>query len=255
MLQSLRLCGVKKRMPNGAVATCCLSVVWLCFTVGCYAQAAQSPAPSSQDLPTKVVRHRKRPVTSTQTRLPRVNGHNDKPAEQSIASEPAMRPAVVTLKDGELTVRANDSDLSQILKELATISGMAIDGLNNGPRVFGVYGPGNSRDVLSALLIDSGYNYIMVGNAGSGTPRQLLLTPRNGQALALPVINPHASVSSDDEDDQPATETSPSTLVPLGPGAIVPAPAQDSSEDDNRRAQQNMQRLQHMHEQQQNGPQ
>jgi hypothetical protein len=45
-------------------------------------------------------------------------------------------------------------------------------------RIFGAYGPGQPRDVLSQLLEGSGYNVLMIGDQGQGAPRQIVLTPR-----------------------------------------------------------------------------
>ena len=47
-------------------------------------------------------------------------------------------------------------------------------------RIFGTYGPGPARDVLSQLLDGSGYNVLMVGDRGAGTPRRIVLTIRSG---------------------------------------------------------------------------
>jgi hypothetical protein len=161
----------------------------------------------------------------------------------------------VTLRNGKLTVEANNSDLSQILQYLADISGMTVIGLKKGPRIFGDYGPGNLRDVLTDLLIGSGYNFIMVGGATDGTPRELLLTTQNNNAQAFTPLNPRPVPSADrDEFEQPGLEKNPAASDALGPGAISPVPSQND-QDDNTRVQRALQRLQHMQEQQQNAPQ
>ena len=49
--------------------------------------------------------------------------------------------------------------------------------MNSDERVFGAYGlRSQARDVLAQLLQGSGYNVIMIGDQGQGTPRQLLLS-------------------------------------------------------------------------------
>jgi hypothetical protein len=165
------------------------------------------------------------------------------------------QPPVINLRDGTLTVQANNSDLPQILRDVAAVSGMKIDGLNSGPRVFGVYGPGNSRDVLKELLVDSGYDFIMVGDASAGAPRELLLTPQNKTVSLSAQPNPAPPPEVDNEEpEQPQVEVSPQPQEPLGPGAIVPAPSPNSQENDNIRVQQTIQRLQHMQEQMQVKP-
>ena len=89
--------------------------------------------------------------------------------------QPAILPARVTLLNGQLTVTAQNSDLPQILSEIARVTGMSVTGLNGGPRVFGVYGPADARTVLTTLLAASGYNFLLVG--GDAVPRELVLTP------------------------------------------------------------------------------
>jgi hypothetical protein len=169
-----------------------------------------------------------------------------------------MQLATVSLGEGRLTVNANNSDLSQILQEIAGISGMTINGLNGGPRVFGVYGPGNSREVLSTLLIDSGYNFIMVGGASDGTPRELLLTARNITTSGPKSLNPSSVRPVADREDSRKSEpeVDSSDRNAMGPGAIPPVPSLND-QDDAARTQVNLLRLQHQQEQQQqqNAPQ
>ena len=173
-----------------------------------------------------------------------------------LPSDRVTQPATVMFRDGKLTVEANNSNLTQILRDLANISGMTINGLDKGPRIFGVYGPGNSRDVLTDLLLGSGYNFIMVGGAIDGTPRELLLTSQNDNAPAIAPVNPTKVPSSDrDEPQQPELEMNPSVPNELGPGAIAPVPSLDE-QDDSTRAQTTLQRLQQIHDQlQQSQPQ
>lgn len=226
----------------------CAACSFLAFT--CITPAQPVPAPAA-------------PNTGQSVQNPSPDAAN-KPAESSppqgapiisLPKDEAARPPVINLQNGTLTVQANNSDLPQILRDVAAVSGMKIDGLNNGPRVFGVYGPGNSRDVLKELLVDSGYDFIMVGDAEAGAPRELLLTPQNKTAPSSAQVNPAPPPDVDnDEPEQPQVEVNPPPQEPLGPGAIVPAPSPNSQENDNTRVQQTIQRLQHMQEQMQVKP-
>jgi hypothetical protein len=186
----------------------------------------------------------------------------------------AVTPANVILKDGKLTVEANNSDLGQILKEVANSSGMTIDslgssgqgvalnnsrdildGLNHSSRVFGVYGPGNPHDVLTDLLTGSHYNFMMIGDTAGGTPRELLLSDKSDAPAPAPSATAGAAHTQEDNDEAPEEE-------PPGPGAIIHVPPAPSDDTDTR-VQQQLQRLQQMHNQQQqqqpqqdqNGPQ
>jgi hypothetical protein len=157
------------------------------------------------------------------------SGSRDSPAHTTRHAQ----PAAVTLKDGTLTIEANDSDLSQILQSLSRQSGMIIQGTVTDVRVFCNYGPRDPGDILTELLTGLGYNIIMVGTTHEAVPRELMLTSRpDGPSPALPVKGP----------ERPAEDK-------LGPGAIAhPPPAQ--VDDPQVRTQQNLRRLEQMHESQ-----
>lgn len=173
----------------------------------------------------------------------RVPGQNSAPPPPR---EAAAQPARIILKDGKLTVSANNSDLAQILKDISEKSGMTIQGLGRGPRIFGVYGPGESREVLRSLLAGSGYNFIIVGGANDGVPRELMLAP---MTAAIPNEALQDAVRS--EPQQPRQQQ-PDQDEP-GPGAIYPVPP-PAAPDEGTRVEQNMRRLQQL-EQRRNDPQ
>jgi hypothetical protein len=169
---------------------------------------------------------------------------------QLVPADEAAQPAMVSLIDGKLSVDANNSDLTQILQKLSDLSGMAISGLDKGPRIFGVYGPGNSRDVLADLLVGSGYNFLIVGGAIDGTPRELVLTSQSADIVDLFSVKPVPTPFADRDDPRlPTPERDSTTSVATGPGAISPAPSQDDKDDVTHR-QQTLQRLQQIQEQQ-----
>ena len=51
-------------------------------------------------------------------------------------------------------------------------TGAKVEGVGADERIFGAYGPGPARDVLTELLDGSGYNILMIGDLGQGTPRR-----------------------------------------------------------------------------------
>lgn len=190
-------------------------------------------------------------------------------------SDAAPQPATVSFQNGSLTVNANNSDLTQILRKVADISGMSIDGLNKSARVFGVYGPGDPSQVLTEILSDSGYNFVMVGNTADGAPRQLLLTAKNGGTPGIaptppfaaapgaaqtaapetpvnPVGNSVQSAGNTDQNsagDAPAVQGNNSYAAPMDPSLSSPeADPQDAAGA--QRLQQNVQRLTQMNAQQ-----
>jgi hypothetical protein len=88
--------------------------------------------------------------------------------------------------------------LRQILEEIAIATGTKVEGFNQDQRVFGNFGPGRARDVLSQLLQGSGYNMVMIGDRGTGAPRELILSGR--KAGGSPPQNPR-SMPEDNDDD------------------------------------------------------
>lgn len=99
----------------------------------------------------------------------------------SVLGQPA-EPATIVLTPGELTIKANNSSLAEILNQIAKTGGMSVDGLQKAgyidQRIFGTYGPGQPREVLSRLLDGCGFNVIMLGSTPVGTPKTLSLSSR-----------------------------------------------------------------------------
>jgi hypothetical protein len=110
--------------------------------------------------------------------------------------------ASVTWNSQGLQIQASNSSLRQILSDVSTATGTKIEGLSADQRIFGVFGPGKARDVLSHLLDGSGYNVLMIGDQGQGTPRQVLLTPHTqGGAPSSPQNSSPAIAYADDNTD------------------------------------------------------
>jgi hypothetical protein len=136
--------------------------------------------------------------------------------------------ARVTYANGLLDVRADNSSLNQILRDISRQTGMQIVGGVADQRIFGNYGPAAPTTVLQTLLDGTGTNMLLKENANEG-PAELVLTPQTAGATPpspnsasydatetepdLPVSQPVAIAS-------PATAPSRSTLRPA-----VAAPA------------------------------
>lgn len=205
----------------------------------CGAQTSQ-PGSASSSGQAQTSTQTSRSATANEHRNQRSLEKKSKPSAGSIAATPPS----VTLKDGKLTITANHSDLGQILKDVADVSGMTLDGPGGSTPVSGVYGPGNPREVLSDLLAESRCNFLMVGSISDGVPRELLLAGRKENSLPAPVATPASSSQEDNDPGSPQADQEPP-----GPGAIVHVPPAPS-EDTDTRVQQNLQRLQQMHDQQ-----
>jgi hypothetical protein len=106
-----------------------------------------------------------------------------------------------------LRITAQNSSLQQILQDVAAATGAKVEGMGADERVFGVYGPGQVRDVLSQLLEGSGYNVLLVGDQGQGTPRQIVLSTRSTGPAPAAIKSAQATARKEDgdADDEPSS--------------------------------------------------
>jgi len=166
----------------------------------------------------------------------------------SLPERPAQ-PATVALAAGQLSVTANDSSLKQILHDLAAASGMTIDGFATDQRIFGTYGPGNPRDVLSSILEDAGYNILMVGATPDGAPRELILSVRSDAPPTPP------SMMAREEDQSDFVNSNPPYVDTFTPPIERTQPEPSPRQPGVRTPQQILQELMQERQQQQQQPQ
>ena len=133
------------------------------------------------------------------------------------------RPASIVWDSQGLRIEAANSSLEQILHEVGTLTGTQISGMSKDQRVFGVYGPGQARDVLSEVLQGAGYNVLMIGDQGMGAPRQLVLSVR--KAATKPGQPAEADADAGGDDDSQAAEEDPDPAVDEQPQQPMPQPA------------------------------
>ena len=133
-------------------------------------------------------------------------------------------PAHVSWDSRGLKIEASNSSLSQILHEVSSDTGATIEGMGTDQRIFGTYGPGSAREVLSRLLDGSGYNVLMIGGEGSVPPKRVLLTlaqPAGSQPQQM-VRNPS---EEEEEADQPPQPEPPQPQPPQpAPQDAQPSP-------------------------------
>lgn len=173
---------------------------------------------------------------------------NDKPS-----------PASVVWDSSGLRINASNSSLQQILSEVSTDTGSKVEGSVMDQRVYGSYGPGQPRDVLSQLLQGSGYNVLLAGDIGHGTPREIVLTPRQSGTPGAPNSVNRPSQDPDDEipeeqpeEPQPLVQQPPQQPQPMqnnfrpgfGPNGPVRTPQQVMEEMQQRQLLQQQQQQQ-----------
>jgi hypothetical protein len=160
--------------------------------------------------------------------------------------------AAVTWDSHGLHIDAANSSLHQILNDVASETGAKVEGLGADERVFGEYGPGQARDVLSQLLHGSGYNVLLIGDQGEGTPRQIVLSARHASTGPRVANPPNADNPDEDTPDAEPEEPQP---IPR-PGFIPPGIPRTPQEMRERQQQmQEMRRMQQMPPQKQQQPQ
>lgn len=133
----------------------------------------------------------------------------------SLLQQPAQEAKII-FDNNRLSIHAENSSLAGILRQVASSSGMKVEGLGGDERVFGTFGPGAPRDVIADLLNGTAYNVALIGDLDNGAPRELILSPTTHGAAA-PAAAPQAN--SDDANDQESQD------VPPTPPPEVPQPA------------------------------
>ncbi len=142
----------------------------------------------------------------------------------SLLQQPA-KDAQIVFGNGNLSIHADNSSLAAILQQVASTSGMKIEGLGGDERVFGSFGPGAPRDVLADLLVGTSYNQILLGDLSNGAPRELILSPtRSGAAVPTPA--PQASANANAEDNEPEAVETPPPPPPEPPAGSTQQPPQ-----------------------------
>lgn len=175
-------------------------------------------------------------------------------------------PASVVWDSNGLRINASNSSLQQILNEVSTETGSKVEGPVPDQRVYGDYGPGQARDVLSQLLQGSGSNVLLAGDLGKGAPREIVLSPRRADTPSQTSGLNRPQQDPDDEIAEP--EDSPLQPVPppqmqnsvrpgFGPNGPIRTPQQVMEEMQQRQLlqQQQMQQQQMQQQQQQQNPQ
>ncbi|MGC1423193.1 MAG: hypothetical protein WA354_15720 [Terracidiphilus sp.] len=160
-------------------------------------------------------------------------------------------PASVVWDANGLRINASNSSLQQILNEVSTETGTKVEGMGADQRIYGVYGPGKARDVISQLLQGSGYNILLAGDIGQGAPREIVLSPRqSGPAGAPGGMNRQQQDPDEDIPDQPEEQQQPIQPPPqsqapmrpgFGPNGPIRTPQQVMEEMQQRQLQQQQQ--------------
>ncbi len=127
--------------------------------------------------------------------------------------------ARVSCTAGQLEVRADNSSLNSILRDVSRCTGMRITGGVADQRVYGNYGPAMPATVIATLLDGTGTN-VLLRETAEDQPSELILTPRT----AGPTPPNPSQVPDDDPDDGPPALASTNSAHPM---AATPASARN----------------------------
>jgi hypothetical protein len=147
------------------------------------------------------------------------------PVPATLMNSPTVKPSV-TLLDGQLTIDAPNSSLSDVLSSIRRVTGATLEGPTPGERIAIKLGPGSPEQVLNALLQGTAYDYVIVGTPGA--PQQIT------HILLAAHIEGGGGEAGDSEpahDDQPAGANAGG--VPHRHGMPMISPRQPPSEDAN----------------------
>ncbi|HKO12643.1 MAG TPA: hypothetical protein VJV22_11790 [Acidobacteriaceae bacterium] len=215
-------------MSAKALYRSCPVLSFAALALTCAGQIAGAPG----SFPESPGASQRAPVTPASTATPSAQAAAQTtaaaPGRPAYATSPLLdspaQPADVKLADGKLSIKANNSSLTAILHQLGKDTGMTIDGLSRDQRIFGVYGPGSPREILSELLDGAGYNVLMLGSTDSGAPRELQLSIRSSAPLPAAQPTNIAQQQEDEEDEAPPAPLSypPAGLTPPHPAGATP---------------------------------
>lgn len=156
------------------------------------------------------------------------------------ANDAPSQPSITWNSQG-LHIEAANASLSQILNQVSSETGAKVEGLSGDERVFGDFGPGQPRDVLSQLLHGSGYNFLLLGTQ-DGPLRVILSTRRTttqpGQTNQG--YNRQMPVDAQQDDENPP-DPEPEEQPPFQPQR---APGDQNNPNGNMTPQQRMQMMQ-----------
>jgi hypothetical protein len=155
----------------------------LCFAAGelpAQTAAPSSGTPATSSHPQKAHTHHKKTAPVAETPQP--------PPAPPNPEQMSPTPPRVTYQNGLLTIDAQNSTLSQVLRAVQAQTGASVEMPSSAAneRVMMQVGPGRPRDVLNTLLNGSKFNYIILGMIDNpGGVQKVILTTRQNAPAAV----------------------------------------------------------------------
>src|SRR5437899_6131488 len=149
------------------------------------------------------------------------------PISTPLPSKPAPR-LNVNFQNGRLTIWANKATHAEVLSEIHRQTGaeIPIPADAGQDQVIANLGPGPSRDVMTALLNGSRFNFILVGSDRDATQLKSVILTARGEGASQPAIEiPSTPVEQSDPEPAPPEEIPPPPVQQPTP-ETVPKPQQ-----------------------------
>jgi hypothetical protein len=164
----------------------------------------------------------------------------DQPDAQPVPAPPPATlaqlpptPPQVAFKDGQLTITAQNSTLGDILKAVRAQTGATIDLPGTASeRVVGHFGPAPARDVLTALLNGSHFNYVLLGSSTdpNALDRVILMAKPGASGEIAPQPSEQATAYNQPVYARPMAPMS-APMAPAPGGNTVVVEGQDATDD------------------------
>ena len=192
-----------KSVASARVRLVLVSILFVLLTLNRARAAQQSSAPqaSTQKSSAQQTEPRKRAAKTVKKAAPEPPPPPaPPPPPPTLAQLPALPPQV-RYSHGQLTIVAENSTLSDILRAVRTQTGADVEVPPNATeRVVAHLGPGPARDVLAALLNGTHFNYVMLGSpAHPDSVDRLILTSKSG---GVPDVSPSTPAAQNTNQSQ-----------------------------------------------------
>jgi len=149
------------------------------------------------------------------------------PISTPLPSKPAPR-LNVNFQNGQLTIWANKATLAEVLSEIHRQTGaeIPIPAEAGQDQVIANLGPAPARDVLTALLNGSRFNFILVGSDRDATQLKSVILSARGEGASQPAIEIPATPVEQSDPEPPPPQEMPPPPEQQPPPETVPQPQQ-----------------------------
>jgi len=149
------------------------------------------------------------------------------PISTPLPSKPAPR-LNVNFQNGQLTIWANKATLAEVLSEIHRQTGaeIPIPAEAGQDQVIANLGPAPARDVLTALLNGSRFNFILVGSDRDATQLKSVILSTRGEGASQPAIEIPATPVEQSDPEPPPPQEMPPPPEQQPPPETVPQPQQ-----------------------------